>query len=445
MTAPLSPPSRSGWAVSAALALACGIAYLANGRELGSYDTIPATLLPHAILRGEGPVLDRFASLIENPDGSCPDYAERRSGHLVSRYPLAPAVLALPLAAFQRLLWSLARPDWDRNPATEWVAAHAMAKNAAVVMAALTVLLLHRLLRPIARPFDAALATLAAGVGSPMWTTASQALWQHGPSALALTAALLALRTVPSSRLSPIAAGGCVGLLLAIRPADLALAAPLGAWMAFRRSRQLPLFLLGTAVVLAPALLYNVATFGTAGGGLSALESLHPERHAVPGSWSPNPLAGLAGTILSPSRGLFVFVPWTALAVVLSPWSLRELRRHPPLLWGVLGLIPFTAMLSAYAVWWGGFCYGPRYWTEAVPLLAILLAAALDWTRARAPSIRVLILLTIAWSIALQALGAWLYPSSWNLKPANVDTHHERLWDWSDTEVTRMIHEKLIR
>jgi hypothetical protein len=164
----------------------------------------------------------------------------------------------------------------------------------------------------------------------------------------------------------------------------------------------------------------------------------------VSGPWSSDVLGGLLGTLLSPSRGLFVFVPWAAVAVGLAPWTARRLREHPPLSWAVLGLGPFAAMLAAYSVWWGGFCYGPRYWTDAVPLLAILLACALDWCRRRARPVALLLMLAIAWAVALQALGAWLYPSSWNLKPTNIDTHHERLWDWGDSEVTRMIQEKLL-
>jgi len=48
---------------------------------------------------------------------------------------------------------------------------------------------------------------------------------------------------------------------------------------------------------------------------------------------------------------------------------------------------------------------------------------------------------TIVFSIAVQCVGAFCFPSTWNLKPANVDLHHERLWDWRDTEISRCLHE----
>ena len=47
--------------------------------------------------------------------------------------------------------------------------------------------------------------------------------------------------------------------------------------------------------------------------------------------------------------------------------------------------------------------------------------------------------LAILWGMGVQAIGAFLYPSGWNAAPADVDIHHERLWDWSDSELTRCL------
>jgi hypothetical protein len=51
--------------------------------------------------------------------------------------------------------------------------------------------------------------------------------------------------------------------------------------------------------------------------------------------------------------------------------------------------------------------------------------------------------MAILFSIGVQGIGACCYPSSWNLQPRNVDLHHERLWDWRDTEISRSLNEKL--
>lgn len=91
-------------------------------------------------------------------------------------------------------------------------------------------------------------------------------------------------------------------------------------------------------------------------------------------------------------------------------------------------LIPYLLLFSKYAVWWGGHCFGPRYWTDVMPLLAVVLAFGLDSAAERSRGLVVLFLITIVWSVGVQAIGAFFYPSSWNLEPENVDTHHERLW-----------------
>mgnify|MGYP006951333900 CR=1 FL=1 len=56
-----------------------------------------------------------------------------------------------------------------------------------------------------------------------------------------------------------------------------------------------------------------------------------------------------------------------ALALPMLSW--RRLAEHPlvpPLL--VAGLAHFV-LFADYSAWWGGWCFGPRYWTEAIPVL----------------------------------------------------------------------------
>ena len=93
-------------------------------------------------------------------------------------------------------------------------------------------------------------------------------------------------------------------------------------------------------------------------------------------------------------------------------------------------------------MWWGGHCFGPRYWTDVIPLFAILFAYGLDWMLARSRVLVAIAAVAVSFSIAVQFIGAFCYPSSWNLQPRNVDLHHERLWDWHDTELSRCLIER---
>ena len=121
----------------------------------------------------------------------------------------------------------------------------------------------------------------------------------------------------------------------------------------------------------------------------------------------------------------------------------RRLASCRLLTWLLLALVPYLLLLSKYAVWWGGHCFGPRYWTDVIPLFAILLAFGLDWAMARSRGLTALFIGTIILAIGIQVIGACFYPSTWNLEPLNVDLHHERLWDWRDTELSRCLGEGL--
>ena len=57
----------------------------------------------------------------------------------------------------------------------------------------------------------------------------------------------------------------------------------------------------------------------------------------------------------------------------------------------------------------------------------------------------VISVMTIACAIAVQAVGAFCYPSTWSGQPRPVDLNHERLWDWRDTELLRCVIESLQR
>src|SRR6478735_7926318 len=109
-TDPTPPATGRGWPGSTLLGLALFAVYLSNGREIGTYDTIPASLLPLTILRGEGLHLDRYDRLLAEPDGRLPAFVKRSRGHVVSRYPVAPAIVALPLIAPQVAVLDRVRP-----------------------------------------------------------------------------------------------------------------------------------------------------------------------------------------------------------------------------------------------------------------------------------------------------------------------------------------------
>ncbi|WP_165075967.1 hypothetical protein [Paludisphaera rhizosphaerae] len=417
-------------------------AYLGNQRaSIGAYDTYPNEVLPYALVRGYGPFLERFENGIRLPDHALPDFATTGRGHILSRYPVAPALLTAPLIAPQIWYRDLVEPGWDSNLYWLQKACSQMSKNAMAILAALAGALLLQLLDRMGLGRAAVPAALAGALGSDLWAVASQAAWQHGPAVLMLVVMLRLLTPGPASRAHLAGAGLAAGMLTAIRLFDVVFPAAVALGLLLTRPRDLAWFIFPAVPIAAVLLAYNLYYFGVWAGGQDGLEALHASVHGVEGIWTGRFLEGAAGTLFSPARGLFVFSPWAAPAVLLLPATARRVAAFPAVAWTTLALVPYAVLLSKYSVWWGGHSFGPRYWIEASVPLAILLAFAIDWSLSRRLALRIFLVVAIAWSIALQAVGAWYYPSSWNQRPHDVDRHHERLWDWRDTEISRCLIE----
>jgi hypothetical protein len=191
------------------------------------------------------------------------------------------------------------------------------------------------------------------------------------------------------------------------------------------------------AIAGAALVIHNVTAFGHVLGPLPYLESLHRQFHATDRSFQFG-WEGYVGLLVSPSRGLLIFSPVIAVAALgfRAAWS--EGWRSPQR-WCLLAAAAQFALYGAYAVWWAGHTYGPRYMLDVVPFLVP--SAALGIARLRLRSVGgVCAALALVWSIAVSALGAYVYPAEmWNTDPTDVDRYHERLWEWRDTQIGRAI------
>jgi hypothetical protein len=426
------------------LGLGLLLIYSANNRELGTDDTVGATLLPLSLARGGGLSLDRFEKLLREGDEVVP-FAVLSRGRIISRYPIAPALLVMPLMVPQIASLDWQEPRWEHTTIRAMTACRRMAKWSSTALMVLAAVIFHRFLLRLGLTRGALPAVVAAFLGSDLWPIASQALWQHGPAALALIAALALLHPGPVSRWRLVLAGIATTLLFTTRLLDSLFAAVIIAWVVRSQPRGLVWFLPVPILGAALLLLYNLWYFGTIIGGQAQLEALHPQLHGVTGTWSASLAEGAAGTLFSPNRGLFIFSPWIALAlgVAVVPAVARRLASEGLVAWLLAALLPYFLVLSKYSVWWGGHCFGPRYWTDVIPLFAIVMAFAFEWIGTHSRALVAFSYMIISFSIGVHAIGAFCYPSSWNQSPANVDLHHERLWDWRDTELSRCLIESI--
>jgi hypothetical protein len=418
------------WGLAVLLTVVFGL----NLRAIGSRDTHVTEFVALSLAAEGNANLDEYPALVET--GLARGYLTRTTGgHVLSNYPIVPALVAAPA------YWIAVRSGWldPANPVPARV--EAIGKLVASGLTALACAVLFVIVeRRVGRP--ALAATLVTALGTPLWSSASQALWSHGPAALALAVGFLLTedsgRDRPSGRGPGVsfAAGLGFGLAAACRP--LLIFFLLGAvFDAIRRKdRRVVWLAAGAVLTLGAVAAYYALSFGTLLGGQSALESavVHQQTHLVDGTFTVVPLAGLAGILISPSRGVLIFCPIVIWAAV-GAWRARHDARALVRL--TLPIAAFILAWSQYAVWWGGHSYGPRYLSDIAIPLGVLLGHGLlplqrGWGGLRSA--------LAGWSIAVQLAGAVCYPGgAWNSVPADVDRAHERLWDWRDSQIVRTV------
>jgi hypothetical protein len=421
----------------AALALALGgfVLYNANVRETSSQDTVPARILPYEVIRFGRLDLDRVFS--EWPASTpLPFYVQRVGGRYRSSYPVAPALLAVPVYAVPVLL----------GAGDGWAVLNALSKLAASLFAAASVAFVYLAARELARRLHAGEASalgaaLVYALATPTWAVSSQGLWGHGPAQLGLAVALWALLRAETARWGATIAGLGGGIMVASRPSTAPVAAVLAVYGIRHLGRRGLPFVLALGAVVALVTAHNVAIFGSLQGGYAELHRTHAEHHGVGSAWTASFGEGLLGVLVSPSRGLFVYAP----VLLLPAWGLLvwlARRRGGLLAYAALATGVGIGTVAAFSVWWGGHSFGPRLLADVLPALVLGIVPA--WPAVWQPGIRRWLfgaLFTV--SVLVQIVGAFYFPSprdvDWNATPTDVDRAHERLWDWRDPQLVRLL------
>ena len=306
---------------------------------------------------------------------------------------------------------------------------------AALLMAGLTAIMYFtaRLFLPISW---SSLIAAAMALGTTIWSIASRSMWIHtwGIFVLGLVVWLVARAELRRS-LHPVLLATCLSWLYFIRPSFALSIIGVSVYVFIRYRRAFVTLVLTGAAWLAAFLGYSYYHFG----------------HLLPHYYQTQPYMmnfgasfwdGLSGTLVSPSRGLFIYSPMLLFVGYLLVRYRKQLR--PGLTWLALGIVcVHLVFMSAYANWHGGHCYGPRYCTDVIPWFALLsilaVEARLRWTAAN-PTANSVRRVRVEWSFALLLLGfsmvlngiggtsvnAWY----WNALPSDVDHNLARLWDW---------------
>jgi hypothetical protein len=344
---------------------------------------------------------------LSRPDPNYYLMKTRHAGVYANRYGVGAALFAVPFVA---AVYPFARDLYDRPSAgILWFTT----KVAASCAVAASAVLLFLAALPWLRPTTAVWLALAYGLGTCVWSSSSQALWQHGPMEffLALGTYFLLQRERPH-------AAYWVGLSYALafvcRPtAAVVVVAAAIYYLVCDRRALLRFVAAGLPVALLLAA-YNLHVFGTlivlgqvgvgAGAGSVAAAS-----HLFQTSLGQ----GLGAILLSPSRGLLVFSP----VLLVAFWGFVRIfrdSRFPALRPVGLAALALCLVVACWDIWSGGWTYGPRLLADAGTLLAFLaipVAEEIRHSRVRAVAFGV----CLTWSVAVQVVGAFAYDVvGWN-------------------------------
>jgi hypothetical protein len=394
-------------------------------------DSTGTVLLSESLLYRRSFALERyFAPSEREPHVSPPVPVQMESigAHLYSFYPPGSAILSAPLVALVNLSGvSAVGPDGRYHRAGD-VRVQAILASLLMAVLALVWFATARLMLPVRM---SVLVALSGALSTQVWSTASRALWSHTWQILlaALAIRLLLRAELGRGRLCPMLLGTLMAWMFIVRPTGAVPILAASAYVLWRHRSSFPIYALTGGLWAAAFAGWSLHVYGNPLPTYYRLETQGASGLAA--------IAGIGlGHLLSPSRGLLLYVPGVWIVAYLLLRYRRALRPRPLVGLGLAVVAGYGWVFLRWWCWWGGYSYGPRLLTDLVPwfiLLGILgLRARLETGPPRAPRAEA------AAGLALLALGAVLNgigatcesALQWSSRPVDVNTRVDRLWSW---------------
>ena len=395
-----------------------------------SYDSRWSVYVAMSILAEGNTDLDEYEEVISNKG----DYAiEKVNGRKYDLFPVGTPLLAAPFVGAIDICYRAVRGYGLRETLERGRTSSIERFIASVVVAACAVLVYAIAKARRLGVWKALLLVFLFAFCTSAWSVASRALWQHGPSMLMLTLALYLLLLAERRPNLVQFAALPLAFSYVVRPTNCVPAVILCTFVLLSYRRHFLRFVLWGMVVAVPFIVFNLVVYGR------LLSVYYLPRRLV---GSPHVLEALAGNLVSPARGLFVYSPVLVFALLGVVFKIRS-RRIDRLDGSLTAIILLHWLLiSSFPHWWAGASYGPRFFCDVIPFFVYLLIPVLE--RLRRPTrgwgvvlVSTFFLLT-AMSFLVHFRGA-MHASvwRWNATPIAVDQKPGRVWDWTDIPFLR--------
>lgn len=227
---------------------------------------------------------------------------------------------------------------------------------------------------------------------------------------------------------------GCVlGFAYLIRPTNSLSVGFFGLYFLLNQRRQFWLYLLGVAAILLP---YVVSNWLTYQNPFPPYSYQLFERLATPSIAAE----ALAGTLISPSRGLFIFTPVFLFAGYGLYLSTRKAPLSPRTLdaYLVAIIVLHWIVTCMFEDWGGAWSIGPRYFVDIIPFFTYFLIPVVGAWTPSGPVLKSAFVLAVLLSTLVQLhCSTSIDPWMWNGKPEALVQAPQRKWDWGDMQFLR--------
>jgi hypothetical protein len=332
-------------------------------------------------------------------------------GRYVNIYGIGATLTALPVYAVMKCLVS----DLAKHSQLVWFTA----RETAAALTALSAMFLYLAALALTGRRNALVTALAYGLGTCVWSTCSQGLWQQTPAVFYL--ALGTCLFVRIERVRWLAAPCAMAWAAAVwcRPTSVIVVLCAGVWLLFRDRRAFAAYALSGLPFAVALAFHNYHCLGSpfAFGQSLASRNIAVELTGSPSLWKTPLAEGLAGLLASPARGLFVYSPFFLLAIpgMVRVWTSPKHAVLRPLAAAALLILCVEAK---FFCWWGGWSYGYRLVLDITVFLSLKLIPVMDALR-RGLFLRGLFAGALIWSIAVQIIGVTVYDlTGWNDRKA---------------------------
>ncbi len=354
------------------------------------------------------------------------------NGRLLYYMPWGGSLLALPAVAALNAS-GISAIDADGRYDAQGEAA--IQRIMAPLLMAATIWLIFRIALLAGLPVSWAL-VIAVGTafGTQVWSTTSRALWSLTWLVTLLTLVIWILMRCEAgkSRFRPILTATLLSWMYFVRPTGSTAIIAISFYVLVAYPAALPAYVITGLVWLGAFVGCSFYFFGAPLPPYYRMTwwfSVSEARHR------------LLGLLLSPSRGLLVYVPVVMFVLYLAIRYWKDLKHKRLAIVALAAIGANLTLVSMLMLWWGGWSYGPRELTDTIPffvLLAILgCRAFLDDSSIglhRASATIAAGLTLLALSVVMNAPGALSgAANAWNAW-AHLEEHHDRLWDWSHAQ-----------